>query len=188
MKRLTTPNRLAKYWNKNNRATLIRVALFVGIALWISLLARWEDIYSAQKQIKSKSAQVTKVVAIENTDLFDYPPIKTKRNVRINLLNGTGNTKVDAVIVKALVGSGYTFSNIELGEAKVVEGTGTTITANADYEAIVAHIRNVLQPIIPDIADGVSNSDPNVESGYDVVIITGSKAPMTTLPRQDASR
>ena len=77
--------------------------------------------------------------------------------------------------MKALVKSGYSHSNIELGNTKVVGDIGTTITANADFEEIVANIKDVLKSVTPEITDGIPNNDPNVDSGFDVVIVTRSR-------------
>ena len=98
--------------------------------------------------------------------------------------NGTGNIEYEEEIVKTLVESGYSLLNIELGNAEVFGEIGTTITSNADFEAIVANIKDVLKPVIPDIADGIPNNDPNVDSRFDVVIITGSRVINTIMPKQ----
>jgi len=150
--------------------------MYIGVTLLIGVIVMWGFIYTTQKQSETNGILVKKVRAFENKEVSHYspPPIKIKKYVTINLINSTGNTKHWGKIVKALVKSGYSLSNIELENAKVFEDTGTTITANADFDEIVANIKDVLKPVTPEITDGIPNTDPNVDSGFDVVIIIGS--------------
>lgn len=162
-----------------------RKILYIGMALYFGVIMMGGFIYITQKQSDTSGTGVKKVLAVENNEVSQYPPIKIKKYVTINIVNGTGNTQQEGKMVKALVKSGYSLVNIELSKAEVFEGRssmGTTITANADYEAIVANIKDALKPVIPEIADGIPNNDPNINSGFDVVIITGNRIIPTTHP------
>jgi len=181
MKKPDFSYRTLKYRRKKRRILHIGVALFLGVIVILGL------IYTTQKQSDTSGTSVKKVLAVENKEVSHYPPIKIKKYVTINIINGTGNTQQEGKMVKALVKSGYSLVNIELSTAEVFEDIGTTITSNTDYEEIVAHIKDVLKPVIPEITDGISNNDPNVDSGFDVVIITGSRTINTIMPQKQAA-
>ncbi len=160
-----------------NYSRKIKWVTHIGVALLIGVIAMWGFIYTIQKRSETNGIWVKKVLAVENKKVSHYspPPIKIKKYVTINVINSTGKTKHEGKIVKALVKSGYSHSNIELGNTKVVGDIGTTITANADFEEIVANIKDVLKSVTPEITDGIPNNDPNVDSGFDVVIVTRSR-------------
>lgn len=101
-------------------------------------------------------------------------PIKIKKNVTIQVLNGTGIQGQASLIVKALEIAGYSLENIKSGNAKTIGGTSTSITSRADFEEIVINIKEILKPMFPKIIDGVLDHNPNEDSGFDVVIVTGS--------------
>ncbi len=178
MKKPDFSYRTLKYRRKKRRILRIGVALFVGVIMMGGF------IYTTKKQSNTSVASIKKVLAVENKEVSQYPPIKIKKYVTINIINGTGNTQQEEKMVKALVKSGYSLVNIELSTAEVFEDRGTTITSNTDYEEIVAHIKDVLKPVIPEITDGVLNNDPNIDSGFDVVIIIGSRVTSTIMPKQ----
>lgn len=175
-----------KYRGKTKWITFIGVALLVGVVLSVNVII-WGIICATQQQSRINVSRVKKVLAVENRKLSHYPPIKTKKYVTINLINGTGNIEHEEKIIKTLVESGYRLLNIESSKASVFEDTGTTITSNADFETIVENIKDVLKPIIPEIADGIPNNDPNFDSGFDVVIIIGRRVTNTIMPKQSAS-
>lgn len=174
--------RTKKYRRKTNWGTYIGVAL-----LLIGAIVMWWFIFTTIKLSETIGARVYTVLAVENKEVSHYPPIKFKKYVTINIVNSTGNTEHEEEMVKALVKSGYSPANIELKKAKEPGYTGTTITSNADYEAIVANIKDVLKSITPEITDGTPSNDPNVDSGFDVVIITGSRVINTKMPTQGTS-
>jgi len=178
MKKPDFSYRTLKYRRKKRRILRIGVTLFVGVIMMGGF------IYTTQKQSDTSVASVKKVLAVDNKEVSHYPPIKIKKYVTINIINGTGNTQQEEKMVKALVKSGYSLVNIELSRTEAVEDMGTTITSNTDYEEIVANIKDVLKPVIPEITDGILNNDPNVDSGFDVVIITGSRVTSTIMPKQ----
>lgn len=181
MKKPDFSYRTLKYRGEKSRILHIGVTLFVGVIMMGGF------IYTTQKQSDTSVASVKKVLAVENKEVSQYPPIKIKKYVTINIINGTGNTQQEGKMVKALVKSGYSLENIELSKAEVFEDIGTTITSHADYEEIVANIKDALKPVIPEIADGIPNNDPNVDSGFDVVIITGSRTINTIIPQKQAA-
>ena len=166
------------------------VTLFIGAVLLVTAIAVWAP-FTRQKQDKTKGLEVKKALAVEYKQLSNSPtskPEKDKKDVTINILNGTGVTGQAGKIVKALVESGYSLSNIKLGNAEEFTHIGTTITANADFEKTVANIKDVIKPVFPEIADGIPNNNPNVDSGFDVVIITGSRVTNTIAPTQEIAR
>jgi hypothetical protein len=46
----------------------------------------------------------------------------------------------------------------------------------------VINIKEILKPMFPEIIDGVLNPNPNEDSGFDVVIITGGNKVETPIP------
>lgn len=161
-----------------------KLGVLIGVVLIVTAMVVWGT-STWKKQSVVKGSEVKKVVAVEYKQLSNSPtskPEKDKKVVTIQILNGTGVAGQAGLIVKALVESGYKLANIKLGNAEEFGHTGTTITANADFEEIVADIKDAVKPVFPEITDGIADSNPNVDSGYDVVIITGSKATSTISP------
>lgn len=129
------------------------------------------------RQPQKIEAKKITTVPIKYKQLSNTPtvkPIKAKKNVTIQILNGTGIPGQAAVIAKVLEVAGYSLDNIKSGNAKTIGGTVTTITSSADFEEIVSNIKDVLKPVFPDIANGILDSNPNEDSGFDIVIVTGS--------------
>lgn len=153
-----------------------KLGILIGVVLLVAAVVVW-GASASQKQNKITKTPVKKVMAVEYKQLSNSPtakPEKEKKDVTINILNGTGVTGQAGDIVKALVLSGYSLLNIKLGNAEKFDHIGTTITANADLEGIVADIKDVVKTVYPEIADGIADNNPNVDSGFDVVIITGT--------------
>lgn len=165
------------------------VTLLIGTALIVTAIAIWAP-FARQKQDKTKGLEVKKVLAVEYKQLSNSPtskPEKDKKDVTINILNGTGVTGQAGKIVNALVRAGYSLLNIKLGNADEFTHVGTTITSNADFEKTVKHIKEAIKPVFPEITDGIPNNNPNIDSGFDVVIITGSRIINTITPTQDTT-
>jgi len=176
------PYPIQKYSGKTKWVMLIGSVLLIT-AIWST--------FTWQKRRMSKRSEVKKVMAVEYKQLSNSPtpkPEKAKRNVRINILNGTGVAGQAGIILKALVEAGYSLSNIKLGNAEEFGHINTTITSNADLEEIVINIKNVVKPVFPEITNGVPNNNPNIDSQFDVVIITGSKVLTIIMPTQSTTR
>lgn len=129
--------------------------------------------------------EAKKIIAapVEYKQLSNSPtvkPTKIKNNVTIQVLNGTGVPGQAGVIVKALEAGGYSLDNIKSGNAITIGGNATTITSRADFEEIVTNIKEILKPVFPEIVDGVLNPNPNEDSGFDIVIVTGEKVSSIT--------
>lgn len=125
------------------------------------------------QKIEAKKVVVEPIKYRQLSNTPTEKPIRARKDVTIQVLNGTGIPGQAGLIVKALEASGYTLDNIKSGNAKAIGVQTTTITSRADFEEIVAHIRGVLKSMFPVIEDGVSNLNPNEDSGFDVIIITG---------------
>lgn len=161
-----------------------KLGVLIGAILFVTAIVMWGT-FTRQKQSKIKGSEVKKVMAVEYKQLSNSPtskPGKDKKDVTIHILNGTGVTGQAGEIVKALVESGYSLLNIKLGNAEEFDHIGTTITSNADFEEIVVDIKDTVKPVFPEITDGIPNNNPNVDSGFDVVIITGSRVINTIKP------
>ena len=146
---------------------LICIGIFGGIFIF-----RQPQKIEAKKIIASPISSPVEYKQLSNSPTVK--PVKVKKNVTIQILNGTGTIGQAGVIVKALVGAGYNADNIKSGNAKTFGGTVTTITSRADFEEIVSDVKNTLKPVFPDITNGIVDTNPNEDSGYDVVVITGS--------------
>jgi hypothetical protein len=128
---------------------------------------------------KPQKIEVQKVQAVKYKQLPNTPtekPVKAKKDITIQVLNGTGIPGQAAGIVKALIAAGYVTDNIKSGNADTSDHAITSITANADFGTVVEDIKDVLKPIVSDVSNGVPNLNPNVDSGFDVEIITGTSA------------
>ena len=181
MKKTGFSQRSLKYRRKK------RKMLHIGIALFIGGIVMWGLLFTSISQRISSEMSEKKILSDEVMEVPRYPPIKIKKYVTINIINSTGNNEQGKKIVTALVKSGYSLTNIEISKTAAVEDMGTTITSNTDYEAIVTHIKDVLKSITPEISDGSPNNDPNVDSGFDVVILTGNRMNNTIVPKSAAS-
>jgi len=181
MKKTGFSQRSLKYRRKK------RKMLHIGIALFIGGIVMWGLLFTSISQRISSEMSEKKILSDEVMEVPRYPPIKIKKYVTINIINSTGNNEQGKKIVTALVKSGYSLTNIEISKTAAVEDMGTTITSNTDYEAIVTHIKDVLKSITPEISDVSPNNDPNVDSGFDVVILTGSRMNNTIVPKSAAS-
>lgn len=129
---------------------------------------------------KPEKIEATKIVVtpIKYKQLSNSPTVKQakiKKDVTIHVLNGTGIRGQAGIIVKALGTAGYSLGNIKSGNTETIGETTTTITSRADFAEIVNDIKDVLKPVYPDIMNGISNSNPNEDSGFDVIITTGGK-------------
>lgn len=163
--------------------------ILMGAIIFITAIVVWST-FTKQKQSKVIEPAVKKVQAVEYKQLSNSPtskPKKERKDVTINILNGTGIAGQAGEIVKALVESGYSSLNIKLGNAEEFNHIGTTITSNADFEEVVINIKDVVKSVYPEITDGIPNNNPNIDSGFDVVIITGSKVISTIVPTKSTS-
>lgn len=153
---------------------MMKLILFSAVVVLIVGVA---GVSTLRKQNVPKE-EVKKVNAVEYKQLSNSPtskPEKDKKDIRISILNGTGISGQAGEIMKVLVASGYSIENIESSNAETFTHTQTTITSRADLEDTTEHIKNILQSIFPELTEGTPNTNPNDDSGYDVVITTGSK-------------
>lgn len=139
----------------------------------------WTLIFRKPQKIEAKKIIITPVKYRQLSNSPTVRPIKVKKNVTIQVLNGTGTPGQAGVIVKTLEAAGYNLDNIKSGNAETIGETVTTITSIADFEEIVSDIKDVLKQLYPDIANGKSNHNPNEDSGFDVIIITGGNSIIT---------
>ncbi len=153
-----------KYSRKAKWTVIISITLMITVG----------GIFLSQKP---KKTEVKKVLAVEYRQLPNSPtamPTKAKMNVTIEVLNGSGIPGQANKVMKMLEAEGYDIDNIKSGNAKTSDHVGTTITSRADLEERVTDIKKILSPLFPDISDGIQNTNPNDDSGYDIVITTGS--------------
>lgn len=158
---------------KNNK-----LFVFVGLILIIMMVSA--GVYANIP----KQTEVKKVIAIEYKQIANSPTPKSKKekmNVTIQVLNGSGIVGQADSIVRALEDAGYDRANIKFGNADVTNRSSGIITARADFEETVTDIKNTLKQIYPEIMDSELNtnpkvdSNPNIDSGFDIVIVTGEK-------------
>lgn len=137
-------------------------------------------IFRKPQKIEAKKVVVTPVQYRQLANTPTTKPIDVK-NVTIQVLNGSGIPGQAALVVKKLESAGYNLDNIKAGNAKTIGGSITTVTSRADFEGIVIDIKELLKPLFLEIKDGVSNTNPNEDSGFDVVITTGSDLTSVTI-------
>lgn len=137
-----------------------------------------------RKPQKIEAKKVVVITPVQYRQLSNTPTIKPIKveDVTIQVLNGTGIPGQAALIVKKLEAAGYNPDNIKLGNAKTIGVSVTSITSRADFEKVVIHIKELLKPLFPEIEDGALNPNPNEDSGFDVVIITGNNKTVTDDP------
>jgi hypothetical protein len=146
----------------------------IPIGLFIIVLVS-VVVFFTKLQKKPETKKSTAVVYKQLSNTPTQKPKKEKKDVTIQVLNGTGVSGQAGVIVKALEAAGYSPDHIKSGNAETIDHTVTTITANADFEDVVINIKDILRQSVPELTDGIPNTNPNIDSGFDVVIITGSK-------------
>lgn len=135
-----------------------------------------------RKPQKIEAKKVVVITPVQYRQLSNTPTVKPIKveDVTIQVLNGTGIPGQAALVVKKLEIAGYNLDNIKAGNAKTGGGTITTVTSRADFEGIAFNIKELLSSLFLEVKDGVPNTNPNEDSGFDVIITTGSSA--TTIP------
>ncbi|MEK7597195.1 MAG: LytR C-terminal domain-containing protein [Patescibacteria group bacterium] len=123
---------------------------------------------------KPKKTEVKKDVVVEEKQPTptEKPKID-KKTVKIQVQNGTGTPGQAGVVVKALVGAGYSTDNIKTENADKYDNLTTSITARDNYEEIVTDIKNLLKTTFEKITVVSPNLDK--ESEFDIVVVTGGK-------------
>lgn len=166
-----------QYQTQQSRNKRVKVAAVVGMVV---LLA---GIIGVLFTRQPKKENIKKDIVVEKKEPSPTEkPKKEKQNVTIQVLNGSGISGQAGIVVKALEDAGYSPDNIKSGNADSTDHINTMITSRADFEEIVADIKEILKPAFPEIIDGVLNPNPNEDGGFDVMIITGSKATITSNP------
>lgn len=134
-----------------------------------------------RKPQKIEAKKVVVITPVQYRQLSNTPTVKPIKieDVTIQVLNGTGIPGQAALVVKKLEAAGYNLDNIKAGNAKTGGGTITTVTSRADFEGIAFNIKELLSSLFLEVKDGVPNTNPNEDSGFDVIITTGSSPTIT---------
>lgn len=163
---------------KNNTGLkwIVLVSL-ASIAVLVGIL-----IFRKPQKIEAKKGVV--VTPVQYRQLANTPTVKPIKvqDVTIQVLNGTGIQGQAALVVKKLEIAGYNLDNIKAGNAKTVGSAVTTVIARPDFKEIGISIKELLRPLFLEIGDGVSDTNPNEDSGFDVIIVTGSDSTITSAP------
>ncbi len=152
---------------KKNTATII-VVVIVAVALIGGL-------FIFQQSKKNKQTQV---VTEKNTPSPTEKPKIDKKDVKIQVLNGSGIAGQARTAADALKKAGFNPDNIKTDNAKDSDHKITTVAAKEGFEGVSQEAKDSLATVFDKVEIASTNLDK--DNQFDIVITTGGIPPTPT--------
>ena len=152
---------------KKNNATIIVVVIVI-----VALIGGF---FIFQQSKKSKQSQVT--VEKKAPSPTETPKID-KKDVKIQVLNGTGTVGQARTAADALKKAGFNQDNIKTDNAPDTNHKTTTISAKEGFEGVTQEAKDALKTVFDKVE--VDSTTLNKDNKFDIVVTTGGITPTPT--------